>query len=161
MWVACAAINVLGSLIKPLCLYPGATWTLALPIILIAPTNAMLGVIMGSQFIDVTEWDELHTGERREVTILMVSGWIGKVAGSMVIALSAYLLVFCGFEAANGINHSPAVFEVMLWCYTLLPVVLMSIAYIFIRRFPITAAMAVEIRTKLDARNETSRIQIS
>jgi len=148
----CVAAIIIGSLLKWVCYREGdATWV-ALPFVFVGPGVCIATMILTAMKADITDWDELQTGKRREGMIGAVQSWVNKTINSFSFAVSGFILVATGFTVELGVAQHPGTFTLLRVLYTLVPIIFALLAIVTIRRFPIDESAAAELRRTLEAR---------
>lgn len=148
----CVAAIIVGSLLKWVCYQPGqATWVWV-PFVLIGPGLCISTMILTAMKADVTDWDELRTGKRREGMIGAVQSWVSKTINSLNFAVSGFMLVLTGFNVDLGVSQSPGTLSMLRVLFVVVPIVFALLAVMTIRRFPIDEAKAAEMRRTLEER---------
>ena len=120
--------------------------------ILIGAGYAGLWLMLPSMQVDVVDYDELKTGERREGSFASVYSWVLKLSFMSGFLISGPLLELTGFNAELGSSQPEQVYTYMRLGYLIIPVVSLTIALFLLRLFPITAEKAAEIRIQLEKR---------
>ncbi|MCK5788346.1 MAG: MFS transporter, partial [Chlamydiia bacterium] len=117
---------------------------------------AGLWLMLPSMQADVVDYDELKTGERREGGFSSVYSWVLKLSFMAGFLISGPLLELTGFDAETINTISPeeldAVYTNMRIGYMVIPIFSLTVALIFLSKFPITAKKAQEIRVQLEER---------
>ena len=145
-------IAVLANLAKWWCFTPDHPWLQLLPTALIAPGLSAIWTLLASMTADVTDFDDLANGTRREGSFGAFYGWTMKVGFAVCFLVSGFILEWTGFNAAlGGAQPEGTLFAIRL-LYTLVPAAGLLIAMGVIARFPITREKAAEIRQQLKAR---------
>jgi len=98
------------------------------------------------------DYDELHTGERREGSFASIYSWVLKLSFVVGFLISGPLLELTGFDANDGYNQAEGVYTNMRIGFLVIPILALSIALLVLTFYPITAKKAREIRTELEAR---------
>ena len=120
---------------------------------------AGLWLMLPSMQVDVVDYDELKTGERREGSFASIFSWILKLSFCVGFLISGPLLEFTGFDAGLGGEQSEAVYRNMRLGYILIPVCSLLAALCLLRLFPINKEKAAEIRrTRSTARSGLSEV---
>lgn len=148
----CVAAIIAGSLLKWVCYRPSDTSLVWLPFVLIGPGLSAASMILMTMKADVTDWDELRTGKRREGMIGAVQSWVNKMINSLNFAVAGYLLVGTGFDVKLGAEQSTDTLFTLRILFTFLPIVFVLLAIYTIRRFPIDEQAAAELRRTLEQR---------
>lgn len=152
VFYGCVAAIIAGSILKWFCFREGdATW-IWVPFVLVGPGLCIATMILTAMKADITDWDELHTGQRREGMIGAVQSWINKTINAFNAGLAGYLLVFSHFDVQRGANQAPGTFLLLRVLFTSIPILFALIAVVTIRRFPINEARAAEMRRELERR---------
>ncbi|MBW7895492.1 MAG: MFS transporter [Opitutaceae bacterium] len=148
----CVGAIVVGSLLKWVCYRENdATWV-AVPFLFIGPGVCMATMILTAMKADVTDWDELQSGKRREGMIGAVQSWVSKTVNSLNFAFSGFLLVLSGFNVDLGVHQASGVFALVKTLYCLAPIAFSLLAVLAIRRFSIDETVAAQMRRTLEAR---------
>jgi len=117
--------------------------------------GASIWMIHGSIGADIVDYDELHTGERREGAFAAFGSWILKLGNSLGNGVIAgYILYFAKFDS-NLTQQTP---ETILWLRTslaVIPVIGLTVAIFFMLKFPLTKERVLEIRKELEERRGT------
>jgi len=117
---------------------------------------AGLWLMLPSMQADIVDWDELKTGERREGSFSSIYSWVLKLSFMIGFLISGPLLEITGFDAETIHEISPealdAIYTNMRIGYMVIPIVALTIALLFLSKFPITAEKAYEIRVQLEER---------
>ena len=110
-----------------------------------------LWMLSGSLGADVIDFDELHTGKRREGSFTACSQYISKLGNSLGNYLAGLILWVIGFEAARGAQTAHTVLGIRLMLAAI-PIFGLVLAIIFVLRVPLTRKISQEIRVTLEAR---------
>ncbi len=117
---------------------------------------AGLWLMLPSMQADVVDYDELQTGERREGGFSSIYSWVLKLSFMIGFLISGPLLEMTGFDAETidkiGPAELDAIYTNMRIGYMIIPIVALTIALLFLIKFPITQEKAAEIRTELEER---------
>jgi GPH family glycoside/pentoside/hexuronide:cation symporter len=115
-----------------------------------------LWVVLPSMCVDVVDYDELTSHQRREGAYSSMFSWVLKCGMSVSMMIVGPLLdEVSGFDAKLGGNQTE---ETILWIrglFTGIPVVALLIALLLIQFYPLTRERMHEIRTQLEARRGT------
>jgi GPH family glycoside/pentoside/hexuronide:cation symporter len=113
---------------------------------------AGIWLMIPSMQIDVVDYDELHTGERREGSFASIFSWVLKISFCLGYMLSGPLLTMTGFHSGlEGPELEKALFNMRVG-YIILPVTALIIALFLLKIFPLTHRKLLEIRGELEAR---------
>jgi GPH family glycoside/pentoside/hexuronide:cation symporter len=119
---------------------------------LIGVGYAGLWLMIPSMQVDVVDYDELNTGERREGSFASVFSWVLKLSFCVGYLIAGPLIEMTGFDAALGGDQATEVLDKMRVGYLVIPVIALVVALIILKYFPINRAKAAEIRKELEAR---------
>ena len=131
---------------------PGYPYLMLLNTVFIGAGYAGLWLMLPSMQVDIVDHDELRTGERREGGFASIYSWVLKLSFMVGFLISGPLLEMTGFDAELGSEQGHGVYTYMRIGYLVIPVVSLAIALLLLKLFPITAAIAAEIRAHLEAR---------
>lgn len=115
-----------------------------------------LWVVLPSMTVDVIDYDEMHSGKRREGAFNSMFSWTMK-AGMVTASVFAgrALDAFTGFDAKLGGAQTP---ETMLWIrllFAFVPIVACVVALVLLSRFSLTTERMASIRRELESRRGT------
>ncbi len=147
--VLCAAVTVFFS---TWFLYdPDIKWLQLLASGGIAFTGAGFWMLYGSMLADVIDYDELHTGKRREGAFNACGSWMMKVGMALGMGASGIVLESTGFDAAlEGAQPVHALFMIRVYLAAI-PIVGLIIALVALARFGLSPRKMAEIRAELEA----------
>jgi len=130
---------------------PSNPWLMLSNTAFIGAGYAGLWLMIPSMQVDVVDYDELKTGERREGSFASIFSWVLKFSFVIGFMISGPLIELTGFDANLEVQPKD-VFTIMRIGYIAIPIAAIIIAMFLLRAFPITAAKASEIRTQLEER---------
>ncbi len=131
---------------------PSIPWLQIFASGLIAFTGAGFWTLEGSIGADVMDYDELHSGKRREGAYSSCASWITKVGMAAGVGASGFILSATGFNARlEGAQTEHALFMIRILLATI-PIFGLVLSLIALSRFPLTQAKMLEIRGQLEAR---------
>jgi GPH family glycoside/pentoside/hexuronide:cation symporter len=141
------------SVLIRVCYTPEHPYLMIVPEIFMAAFGSALWMLVPSMVADIADYDELHTGERREGSFSSVSSWLLKLSGTLTVGLSGLILVKTGFDVVKyGGSQPPEVLQRMMNFHVFLPAVFWTIALVCLIRYSLTHQMMLDIREKLEAR---------
>jgi len=108
--------------------------------------------IWPSMVADVVDYDELHSGRRREGSFAACNSWINKVGMALGAGTSFGLLGWIGFDSKLGTHQTEHTLFMIRFLFAAIPVVGLTFALIALCRFPLTQERMAEIRAQLEAR---------
>jgi GPH family glycoside/pentoside/hexuronide:cation symporter len=142
----------IGCALNLVCLTPDHPYLQIVPAVFYASVTASLWLIIPSMLADMVDYDELHTGKRREGSINSVFSWFLKMGLTLSVGLSGFVLEWTGFDRGAGPIQPPEVLQRMLMYYILLPIAFWGIALLLVWRYPLKRARMLEIRRELEQR---------
>ena len=148
-------LGILGSAIKPLVFVPGNPWLQIVSVIFLAPGLSAVFTLLSSITADVTDWDELENGTRREGAFGAFYGWTMKLGFALCFYIASKILEWTGFERSLGGNQSQDTLDLMLTLYTIVPVIGLVGTLLIIWRFPVSEKTARDVRAQLEARRSS------
>jgi len=117
--------------------------------LLLSPTGAAIWVLLPSLLGDVIDHDELRTGERRDGSFSAVFSWTFKLAQSVAVGLSSWLVVAAGFDIGLKDEQTPATIFSMRLLFIFVPLVCLALAVWVLFSFPLTKAKIAENQAAL------------
>ncbi len=131
---------------------PECPWLMLINTAFIGAGYAGLWLMLPSMQVDVVDYDELKTGQRREGSFASIFSWILKLSFCVGFLISGPLLELTGFDAALGGDQGEAVYRNMRLGYIMIPVCSLLLALLLLKFFPIDREKASGIRHELEAR---------
>ena len=116
-----------------------------------------LFTLINSMVADVVDFDELHTGTRREGMFGAIYWWMVKLGLAITSLISGFLLNASGFNVELGLNQSASALLKMRLFDIGIPIVTSLAAIFIIMTFSITEAKAYNIRAQVERRREERR----
>jgi glycoside/pentoside/hexuronide:cation symporter, GPH family len=101
--------------------------------------------------VDIVDYDELITSQRREGAFASFGSWILKLGSSLGYWVSGMVLSLSGFDAAKSVQTDSALLWIRIMLIAL-PVGGLISALFFISRLDLTKARAIEIAAELEER---------
>lgn len=124
----------------------------AIPIFIVA---SVAGIGFSSQWVcphsmlpDVVEYDELHTGKRREGVYYGMWGMVCKITAALAMAISGWGLELAGYIEEEVVQPESALLGIRI-LFALLPVVLLAICIPLLIKYPITREAHAKITRAL------------
>lgn len=114
--------------------------------------------IMGAMVADVTDVDELNTGQRREGMFSAVMSLLGKMVSTVVPVLGAVALTVSGFDPANGFEQEPGTFTRMRILYCFGPIAFYVFGLLVALTYPLTRERMEEIKVELARRRKLANL---
>jgi GPH family glycoside/pentoside/hexuronide:cation symporter len=142
----------------------GSSWWLYTPVypelsILCTGLNGFsatgLWVVLPAMSADVIDYDELHSGKRREGAYSATFSWVMKVGMMFSMLIGGPLLQMTGFDAKLGGAQSAETVLGIRILFAGIPVTALLIALVLIQFYPLSTARMHEIRAQLEARRGT------
>jgi glycoside/pentoside/hexuronide:cation symporter, GPH family len=115
-----------------------------------------LWVVLPSMCIDVVDYDELQSGQRREGAYSSVFSWVLKVGMSVSMLVVGPLLdVVSGFDAKLGGDQTPETIFAIRALFTGIPVAALLAALVLVKLYPLSRDRMLQIRAELETRRGT------
>jgi GPH family glycoside/pentoside/hexuronide:cation symporter len=115
-----------------------------------------LWVVLPSMCVDIVDYDELESHQRREGAYSSLFSWVLKVGMSVSMWILGPLLDrISGFDAKLGGNQTPEALFSMRALFTGIPVAALIVALVLVQLFPLTRERMHQIRAELEARRGT------
>jgi GPH family glycoside/pentoside/hexuronide:cation symporter len=115
---------------------------------------AGLWMLHSSIGADVIDYDELHTGKRREGSFTACGSYILKLGNSGGYFVSGLILGWAGFDSSLAIQSPQTIFWIRAMLASI-PIVGLSFVIFFILRVSLTKLKCAEIRKMLEDRRGT------
>jgi GPH family glycoside/pentoside/hexuronide:cation symporter len=112
-------------------------------------------MLYGAIGADVMDYDELHSGKRREGAFSACGSYLMKIGLAIGMGSSGFVLKWSGFDQSLGGNQSVATMTHMRLCLAGIPIVGLVVAFIALQRFKLTREGLDEIRAELERRRGT------
>jgi GPH family glycoside/pentoside/hexuronide:cation symporter len=116
----------------------------------VAFTGAGFWTLYNATLGDVVDYDELHTGQRREGSFSACQSWISKLGIALGVGASGWILQYTGFDAKQAVQDPHAIFMIRILLSSI-PVIGLALALVSLLRFELTEERMAEIRTQLEA----------
>ena len=130
---------------------PHIQWLQTVASGLMGLTASGLWMLYGSICADVIDYDELHTGKRREGSFTSCGTYILKLGNSLGGFLAGVIISKVGDNAALQAGNPETIFWIRVMLAAV-PLVGMALVIIFILQVPLTKKICEEIRVTLEAR---------
>ena len=131
---------------------PNNPWLMLANTAFIGAGYAGLWLMIPSMQIDVVDYDELKTGERREGSFASIFSWVLKFSFVIGFMISGPLIELTGFDANLDSAQQEGVYDIMRIGFLIIPIASLIIAILLLKIFPITSKKAAEIRVQLEER---------
>jgi GPH family glycoside/pentoside/hexuronide:cation symporter len=148
---------ILGSLLNYFCFQKSIPWLMVVPPFIMMFGWAALWMFVPSMIADVTDWDELQHGTRREGMFGAIHIWIIKVGFAVGALAAGYLIHFSGFDIKLLARQPESTFSVMLLCASLFPAAGAFVAWLLLRRFPLDEAEMVKVKAELQRKRSVAQ----
>lgn len=145
-------LAVLGTLLKWVCYTPHYPYLQLVVTALMAPGLSALWTLLASMNADVTDYDELEHGVRREGAFGAIYNWVLKLGFAICFLAAGAILQISGFDALLGGHQSAQTITILRFLYTAVPAAGLTLAVVIIAFYPITEERAYEIRQELQRR---------
>ena len=114
----------------------------------------------GNIFPDITDVDEMISGERREGKIATFSTLIKKIISGISAALTGFILTLFGFEPNAAANTPVAIFGVR-FTYAVLPIVFIGFSIAAAYRYKMKKEDHALILRAINEKKETGTVRLS
>jgi len=117
-------------------------------------------VIVPSMIADICSQDELENNIRREATFAAVFGLCIKIAATLAVALSGYLVNACGIFDAAAIQNSDSILYIRI-LFAIVPAALILFGGCFLINYSLDDEKASEVQAALKKQREYEAEQAS
>lgn len=142
----------LASLSKLVLFDPDYPLLMLLQGLLYGPAYSGIWLMIPAIGADIVDDDEIQTGKRREGSFASIFSNIVKLSFALGAFIAGLIVTWSGFEEAAKEIQESHVFPTMLMLAAWVPAIACVIAYLVLRRFPITPETAAETRRVLEER---------
>lgn len=151
------ALTVLAGFIANILVYfcytPAYPYLQIVPAVFLSAFGSALYMLVPSMLADIADYDELHTGERREGSFSSISSWFYKLSMTLTAGLSGLILAWTGFDVVvYGETQPPEVLQRMLSWYVFLPMILWSVGLLLLFRYKLNRQAMANIRQQLESK---------
>lgn len=154
MLLVCVAIIFFSQLAIYFTYQPGHPYLTLVTKPFQAFATAGFWVLVISMRADVCDWDEYQFGSRREGMIAAVNNWLVKVAITLAVAASGYILQFVsGFDIEQGAQSIETLERIKL-TYIAVPCVATVIVFVILLQYSLSRKRLADIRAELEERRE-------
>ena len=152
---------IIASLLLSFAVKPGGSKvTLIAVYILYNLGIAGVNSVTGNIFPDVTDVDEMISGERREGKIATFSTLIKKLVSGLAASATGAILAAFGFNANSAVNSAKALFGVR-FTYAILPIFFITLSIIAVYRYKMTKSSHALIKRAIKEKKETGTTTLS
>lgn len=156
-WVACLLLvmGVVSQLLSYYCLRPDMPYLQLIPAGFQQGVAAAVWLILPSMKADVADYDELHTGKRREGSLNAFYSWFIKAAITLSAGITGVVVQYiAGIDPA--LHTQPAsVVDRLFIAYLVIPAVILIVPLYFFWKYPLTRERMAGIRAELEQRRGT------
>ena len=131
---------------------PAHVWLAIIPLGTLGLSMTALWVLSVSMIADISDIDHAETGAQDSGLFSAFFNWITKAGGSMTASVCGLLVVWSGFNVANGGRQGPAVLLRLRWFDFGLSACSIGLALVLIGYFPVTEAVGAAARLRLQKR---------
>ena len=145
------ASSMLGHCLNFFLMTPAHPYWQVIPGVFESCSIAAVWLFLPSMKADVADWDELHTGRRREGALNAFYSWFIKASFTCSMGLGGMVLQLSGFTASLP-EQPTQVLHRMFAIYLLLPISIWAVGLLSVWFYPLTRSRSVAIRAELEAR---------
>jgi GPH family glycoside/pentoside/hexuronide:cation symporter len=148
------SVSLVGYALKWVGYNPDHPYWLLYAAPLVAFGVGSLFTLMGSMIADVCDYDELHTGRRREGVFGAIYWWMVKIGMALAGLLTGIMLNASGFDVALAAQPERTLFLLRVFDVGV-PLVTSALAIVIMLTYGISERRAYEIRAELERRRGT------
>ncbi|CAE7402523.1 xylP [Symbiodinium natans] len=134
------------------CINPEYPYLQLIPAAFGSAITGSLWLIVPSMTADIADYDEKHTGLRREGSLNAVFSLSVHVAFALGAGLSGVLIDMTGFDVDLGKEQPAEVLDAMFNTYIWFPIVIWIISLVFLALYQLDRNKLKDIRAELEAR---------
>ncbi len=150
-----------GNLAKWWLYDPAHVWLAIIPLGTLGLSMTALWVLSVSMIGDISDIDRAETGAQDSGLFSAFFNWIIKGGGSITASLCGLLVVWSGFNVANGERQGPAILLHLRWFDFGLSACSIGLALVLIGYFPVTEALGAAARQRLQERQDALAPQLA
>lgn len=143
--------GMFGHLTNWFCLDPKHPYLQLIPAVFQSAIIASIWLFLPSMKADVADYDELHTGKRREGALNAFYSWFIKASLTASMGVGGLVLVVAGFDVKLP-AQSPEVLNRMMLYYLAIPVIILVVALVFVALYSLNRERMSGIRAELESR---------
>lgn len=114
--------------------------------------------VLSTLMADVTDYDELLTGTRREGMFGATMAFLIKIVGTLTPVLAGAILVLSGFDPALEYNQTPRTILNMRLMFSIVPGTMLLTGLLVLWRYPLTRQRMEEIKAELARRRAAAAV---
>ncbi|OAM91072.1 MFS transporter [Termitidicoccus mucosus] len=147
-----SCVLIFGCICKLIVYQPEQPWLQLIVISCNGIANAGFSIAALAMLGDIADYDELHTGLRREAVFTSLLNWFEKAGNSFGSLIAGFVLVWIGFDAKLG-AQSGQTLMLMKFLYFLIPLIGALLSLIFIQRYELSEERVYQIKDELARRH--------
>lgn len=155
------SLALVGTLLKWVCYSPTFPYLTLIPPFVMSFSLVGVWTLVHAMIPDIIDMDELETNERREGMFSAINSWTVKMATSVAIVTTGFILNLSGFDSSLGSVQPEGTVTIIRICYTLIPAVVLLAGFILMYYYPLTEDRAYEIRAELELKRKQERSAFS
>lgn len=144
--------GILAQGISYYCLRPDMPYLQLIPAAFMSAVPAAVWLILPSMKADVADFDELHTGKRREGALNAFYSWFIKAAVTGSAGITGVIVQYIAGINPKLETQPPEVVNRLFLAYLIIPAVILAVPLYFIWKYPLNRWRMEEIRAELEAR---------
>ena len=146
---ACLIVSLIGAVGSWFLFKPDMPYLSLVAMMLLSSGGNAFWILVNSMKADVCDWDEMHSGRRREGLYGALGNWMQKGATSVTYFAAGLLLQWTGFNALVEGAQTPEAINGMRLGFALIPVVFLLPCLWLLKFYPITKEKALEVQEQL------------
>jgi GPH family glycoside/pentoside/hexuronide:cation symporter len=147
--MACLGLVSISAILKWFLYTPDYPYLQFVIPVLHAPGLSAFYVLINSMTADLVDYDEYHSGRRREALIGAANQWMTKLGMSSAYIFSGLILTLNGFVVEKGAAQDPSTIMGMRFFFSAIPAVGTGLAILLLRRYPLDKTRMETVQTYL------------
>jgi GPH family glycoside/pentoside/hexuronide:cation symporter len=134
------------------CLRPDMPYLQLIPAAFQQGVAAAVWLIIPSMKADVADYDEFHTGKRREGSINAFYSWFIKAAVTGAIGITGVIVQYIAGIDPHLSVQPPEAINRLFAAYLIIPAAILIVPLYFVWKYPLSRSHMADIRAQLEAR---------
>ena len=124
--------------------------------VIAAPGMSCLWLMAAVFIADISDYDELNTGLRREGMYTAMFGWCMKASYAGVTALAGFIIAWTGFNEKLAEQSAQTIMRLRL-SFMLVPVLFLLLAIYLVSRYPLNRKTMEQIQAELSEKRKNRK----